>query len=240
MHDAQRVVHPALMQRRERAPGAADGVEVPPLHGAELRQLVELFLDDLLGHLERALRAIEQCEAAERHAGTLPHGTVADRDQLQAAAAEVADDTVRGIETGDHAEAREHGLAAAGDQLDRLADRPLGPGDEIGPVLGIARRRRGDDAKLADMHRLAEDAEAHQRVDRLLDRVLGEAAGRGDLPAETGHLLLVEDLRRRARQHLVDDETHGVRADIDDGDRVRERQAPRRVPELRPCGRPAA
>ena len=61
-----------------------------------------------------------------------------------------------------------------------------------------------------------------------------------DLPAEAGHLLLVEDLRRCAREHLVDDETHGVRADIDNGDRIRKREPPRSVPELRPCGRPGA
>ena len=40
----------------------------------------------------------------------------------------------------------------------------------------------------------------------------------GDLTAETGHLLFVEDLSRRPRQHLVDDETDRVRADVDDRD----------------------
>ena len=39
------------------------------------------------------------------------------------------------------------------------------------------------------------------------------------LAAEAGQHLLVEDRRRRARQPLVDDEAHRVRADVDDRDR---------------------
>ena len=69
------------------------------------------------------------------------------------------------------------------------------------------------------MHRLAEDAEAHQRRDGLFDGFGREPPRGRDLAAEARHLLLVEDLGGRTRDHLVDDETDGVGADIDDGER---------------------
>ena len=47
---------------------------------------------------------------------------------------------------------------------------------------------------------------------------LAELAGRGDGAAEPAQHLLVEQRRRRAHGALVDDEAHGIRADIDDAD----------------------
>ena len=40
---------------------------------------------------------------------------------------------------------------------------------------------------------------------------------RAQIAAEAGHHLLVEDRRHRAAVDAIDDETHGVGADVDDG-----------------------
>ena len=49
---------------------------------------------------------------------------------------------------------------------------------------------------------------------------LAELAGRGDRAAEAAQHLLVEQRRRAAHGALVDDEAHGIRADVDDADRL--------------------
>ena len=68
------------------------------------------------------------------------------------------------------------------------------------------------------LHRARGSAQAPASA--LHDRVLVEPAGRGDVAAEAAEHLLVVDRRRRARQALVGDEAHRVRADVDDRDRA--------------------
>ena len=58
-----------------------------------------------------------------------------------------------------------------------------------------------------------------QRAERLLDRVGGEQALGLHLAAEAGQRLFVEERRRAAGHALVDDEADRVRADVDDRDR---------------------
>jgi hypothetical protein len=126
MHDVERVAALALVQGRKRAPGAADGEEILAAHRPDLRMVVELFANDLLGELDLALRLVQQRQAADRQADALPDPVAIDRDQLQRAAAEIADDAMRLGKAGNDAEPGEIGLAPAGDQLDALADRLLG------------------------------------------------------------------------------------------------------------------
>ena len=61
-------------------------------------------------------------------------------------------------------------------------------------------------------------AETRQRGERAIDRLGAELAGRGDGAAEAAENLLVEYRRRRTHGAFIDDEAHGVGADIDDAD----------------------
>lgn len=189
--------------------------------------MVELLANDLLGELDLALRLVHQREAANRQADAGADAVAIDPDQLQRAATEIAGDAMRLGEPGNHAKSGEISLTTAGDQFDPLADGLLRLGEEGRPIGGLTRGGSRDDADLADLHRLAKNAEAQQRLERTRHRVLGQAAGGGDLPAESRHLLFVEDLGGRARQHLIDDEANRVRTDVDDGDRLAKAQPPR-------------
>ena len=91
--------------------------------------------------------------------------------------------------------------------------------DEGAAVARIAAGGGGDRPDPAHMQGVAQRAEALERVERGVDGVRRQQAGRLHLAAEAGQHLFVEDRRRRARQPFVDDEADRVRADIDDGDR---------------------
>ena len=154
-----------------------------------------------------------------------------DVDQLEAAAAQVADDAVRRVEARDHAERRE------------LAPRAAPESSSIGwpqaaSARGAGRPRRSSASRAAavastkNCRRRASSGRARgsARAPRApADRLLVEAPGRRDVAAEAAQHLLVEDRRRRAGEALIGDEAHRVRADIDDGDRAG-----------RPCSRPCA
>ena len=140
-------------------------------------------------------------------------------DQLQRAAAEVADDAVRLVHAGDHPERGQIGLARAGEDLDRSAADALGLPDEGVAIARIAASGGSDRPDAAHVQNVAQSAEAPQRIERGVDGVLRQQAGGLHLAAETGQHLFVEDRRRRPRQPLVDHEAHRVRADIDDGNR---------------------
>ena len=72
------------------------------------------------------------------------HAVAVNVGQLERAAAEVADDPVRPMEAGDHAERGQLRLALAGDHLDLGAADALGLGDEGVAVLGVAAGRGCD------------------------------------------------------------------------------------------------
>ena len=95
LHDVERIAGLPHVQPRERAPGAADGVEGAP--AAVLQQLgaAERLLDDLLGLLERFLGNVLQRQAAERQRDAGLDAVVVDIGELERAAAEIADDAVR-------------------------------------------------------------------------------------------------------------------------------------------------
>ncbi len=139
-------------------------------------------------------------------------------DQFERAAAEVAHDAIGIVNAGDDAERRQFGFARAGENLDLGAADPLGFGDEVGTVLGIAAGRGGDRVDAADLLNPAQRAKAPQRGQRLGDGVCRQQAGALDLAAEPAQRLLVEDRDEAARHPLINDETNRVRTDVDDSD----------------------
>jgi hypothetical protein len=219
MHDAQRIAGLGDVQPRERAPGAADRVEGTAASCLQRIEAVELVLDDALGALDRLVRHVGQRKAAERKAHPAPDPLAGNVDQLERAAAEVADDTVSVVDGRDHTQRRQLCLARAGQNLDGRAEDAFGAADEFGAVVGLAAGRSGDHEGAADMHDAAQRTKAAQRRQRARHRI-GRKQARGvHLAAEAAQDLLVEERRQAARQRLVDDETNRVGADVDNGDR---------------------
>ena len=219
VHDVQRIAVLPHVQPGERAPGAADGVEAAPLALVQQIRLLKRLLDDLLRLLDRLRRDVLQRKPAERERHAALGAMAVDFGEFERAAAEIAHDAARLVEAGHDAERRKLGLPLAGQHVDLDAADALGLGDEGLAVLGVAAGRGGDRQHLADLHAIAQRAEAADRGERLVDRVRGQEPGRLHLAAEPGQHLLVEDRGRTARQPLIDDEAHRVRADVDDRDR---------------------
>ena len=71
VHHAQRIMALDDMNARQRAPRAADRVEIAPGSRCQLRHAVERGFDDALGALGRFVRGVLQRQRAERqrHAG---------------------------------------------------------------------------------------------------------------------------------------------------------------------------
>ena len=99
-------------------------------------------------------------------------------DQLQAAAAEIAGKAVSRMNARHDAERGKLGLLRARQHGDLLAEDAFGLRDEIGTVLGLARRRRGDDLDMRNAELIDQRAEAPERPERPLHRVGRELAGR--------------------------------------------------------------
>ena len=111
----------------------------------------------------------------------------------------------------------------------RAAGLPRPPRRKAGPFAASRAAAVASTQDLADADRVAEHAEARERLERPLDRVLRQPAGGGDVAAEPAQELLVVERRRRPGQALVDDEAHRVRADVDDRHRPADLEAPVRL-----------
>ena len=213
---SHRVLALAHVQARQRAPGAADGVESPASEIVEQLRLLQRVARDLGRLLRRAIGKLEQRQAAERQGDAAPDLAAGDVGKLERAAAEVADHAVGGPDRRRHAQAGELRFARAGEQVDLATDRPLRQLEELWTVGGVAHRRRRQRAQVGDAHRPAQDAEALQRPQRLGRRVLGKKAGRRDAATEPAQHLLVEDRGERAAQRFIGDEADRIRPDVDD------------------------
>ena len=217
VHDVERIAGLPHVQPRQRAPGAADGIECAALALAENVEALEGIGDQLLGLLDRLAGQVLQGQAAERQRQTVPHAGTVHVDQFERAAAKIADNAVRLVDTGDDAERGEMRLALARQDFDFGATDALGLGDEGTAVPGIAAGGGGDRPNLGDVLNVAQGAEPYQSRERGIDGFLRQEAGGLHLTAETGEHLLVENRRRRPGQALVNHKAHRVRTDVDDG-----------------------
>ncbi|MHC2725751.1 hypothetical protein ACVMGE_008238 [Bradyrhizobium diazoefficiens] len=218
VHHLERIAALDDVDARERAPGAADGVECTAAPRLELRHLVELLAHDTVGALERFVGEVLEREPAERQRHAAAHAVPAHVDQFERAAAEVADDAVGVVDAGNHAERRQPRLARARQDLDLHCADALGLGDEVGAVGGIAAGGGRDREHASDLHHAAQRAESLQRGQRLVDGVGREQARALHLAPEAAQRLLVEDRNEAPRQSLVDDEADRVGTDVDDRD----------------------
>ena len=138
VHDVKRVAGLPHVQPRERTPGAAHGVEGAPRSGSERRNLGQGLLDEFVGLLERLRGDVLQREPAERQRHARLDSDTVQVDELERAAAEVADDTVGPVNAGDDAERRVLGLALAGKHVDLGPADALRLRDECAAVAGVA------------------------------------------------------------------------------------------------------
>ena len=219
VHHVQRIAGLPHVQPRQRPPGAADGVEAAVLAGLQHRQAAQRLLDEFFRLLDRLRRNIGERQPAERAGQAVARARAADIDEFERAAAEIADHAVGAMHAGNHAERGELGLAPARQHVDIGADGAFGELDEGRAVFGVAAGGRGDSKSFRHAHRVTERAKALERRQRVLHRVRGQQAGRLHFAAEPAQRLFVENLGRAAGEPLIDDKAHGIRADVDDGNR---------------------
>jgi hypothetical protein len=127
--------------------------------------------------LQIAAGGIDQPEAAKRQGRGIAELAFAHVDQLEAAAAKIADETVGVVNAGDHANGGKLGLLGAGKHPDRHFDDALCLSDELGTVLGFARRCRGDRLDSGHAHLVDQRAEAAERPERTRHGVGAEPPG---------------------------------------------------------------
>ena len=219
VHHMQRISGLPHVQPRQRPPGAADRVESTVLAAFEHRQSAERFLDEFFRLLDRFCRNVGQGETAERPGQAAPRARAVDIDELERAAAEIADHAVRLMHAGDHAERGQFRLARARKDVDLGSHDAFGKLDKGAAVLGVTTGGGGDRQNFLHAHGRAQRPVALERGQCLLDRISGEQSGRLHLAAEPAQRLLVEQRRRTAGEAFVDHEPHRIGADVDDAKR---------------------
>ena len=181
MHNFERIIALTHMQLGERAPGSADRVKGAATQTVEWKGAGQLLPGDAQRGLGRAAGGVHQRQRAEfeRHALAdlrLPLA-ILDVDQFQRTAAEVADDTIGVVQGRNHAQSRQTGLAHAGNQFDRPANRLLGRREKLRAIRGVPRGGGGYWTHVLYPHEFAEFSKPAQGFERLRHAVFGQSAG---------------------------------------------------------------
>ncbi len=221
--DRKREVGREHVDPRERAPRSADGVEgLAPAALAKPRLLQRGF--HRLARLALAVRARIEPQHAERQRDSGCVAVRADFDQLEAPAAEVADNPVGLGDSRPHPFAGKSRFLLGAQHLAVEAD-VFDRAHELLAILGVADRGRRNHLGVLDLHMVDEQPEAAERGERLGPCILGQRPRPGQAGAEPGQHLFVEDRRRDPRRTGIDDEPDRVRPDVDDGRGFAFRQA---------------
>jgi hypothetical protein len=149
----------------------------------------------------------------------VPHPAFTHVDELQAAAAEIADDAVRPGNGGDDAISGHPPLLDARQHFRRDAERAHLV-EELCAVRSVAHGGRRDHTRVRDAHVLEKQPEARHGGERAPLRFGIERAAPVEPLAEPRHHLFVEHDRRNAARARIDDEADRVRSDVDDRDRL--------------------
>jgi hypothetical protein len=198
----------------ERAPRAADKVQIAALrHG---RGILADHLLQLVAQLVAVAAAYSgQPQGPGGQAASLAHLAIFHRHQFEAAAADIGNDTARAGKGAQHAFGAYPRFVDPAQQA-RLQPQRLHLGEEILAVLRIA-HCRGCDSIDSRHFKIGEDQrKALERAHRQIDRILGKQAVLVEVAPQAGGHFLVEQRGGRARRPAIDDQTHGVGADIDD------------------------
>ena len=149
--DVQRPVDLIQQHPCDRPPRAAEGVEIAPGHVVQ-PGLVGQARPDLHGGPFAAAGALQQPEMAQRIGRAAAELAAVELDQVEAAAAEIAEQAVGLRHAAEHAPRRELGLLGAVDDIDRDTEAALHLGHEVGSVGRLADRRRRHQFEPVDVH----------------------------------------------------------------------------------------
>ena len=146
--------------------------------------------------------------------------TAGDADELEAAATKIADHAIGIGNPRNHAQGGAACLHSARNGFDAQPGFTAHPVDEIGGIAGLTHRSSRDDPQAGHLHGVGERAKPRQRSDGGVHGVLAELAIGGEPPPQPGHHLFIEQRRRNAGQPLIDDETHRIGPNVDNGDKI--------------------
>jgi hypothetical protein len=177
------------------------------------KQRVDLALGMLHPLLEQGFD--RQC--AERQADPSLADPVVERlRHLQAAAAHVADEAHRTKKARNDAERGVARLFGAAEDADVEPAFRRDGGGELRPVRRSSHRLGGDGVEAGDPHGIGDGPEAPHRLDRAAEVFRLDGARLRQPIAETAQRLLVEARHGRAAELVVDHDTDGIGADVDD------------------------
>src|SRR5262249_6856334 len=176
------------------------------------------FFDESLRFLERLAGDVLERKATERQCYSAAHARAVHVDKLQRTTTEVTDNTVRLVDSGHNSKCSEVSLALPGKYCDCCAANAFGFGNERSAIARVPTCRCGNCPDAPDMQDIAQGAETDQRVERRIDCISRQQAGRLYLAPKPGQNFFIEDRRRRPGQSLVDDQTNRIGTDVDNGD----------------------
>lgn len=139
-------------------------------------------------------------------------------DQIEAAAAEVAQNAVRGGDAVEQADGRQARFLGAAEDVHRQPARRFHRIGEGGAVAGVADGGGGDQFQVLDPHRRRQAGEPVGRLQGEGDALGIEPAGLAEAGAQRALRLLIEDGNGNPGRNVIDDEADGVGADVDDPD----------------------
>ena len=199
MHHLQRIAGLRHVDARQRAPRAADQIQIAVGALGQPRHRRQVGLGDRARAHRIAAGTLRQPDRAQaqrvRHAARAaiePH-------QFQRTAADIGQDAVGGRDAAQHAHRREFRLLQARQNADRhVGQARLQAGDEVRAVARIAHRGGGEDLERRRAHRARHRVIAVQHGERLTHALFVQPSGRLQAAAEAQHRLLVEDRHRVA------------------------------------------
>src|SRR5262245_14998445 len=215
VHDVKRIAGLPHVQPRKRAPRTANRIESTVFAIVQHVEIFEGFLHEFLCLLERLAGDVLERKATERQRYAAAHARAVHVDEFERTAAEVSYNAVRLVDSGHDPKCSEMGLALSRQDCDCRAANAFGFSDERAAVARVAACRRGDSPNAPDMQDIAEGAEPNQCVERRIDSIRRQQAGRLNLAPKPGQDFLVEDRRWRTSQPFVDDKTDRIGTDID-------------------------
>ena len=150
------------------APGAADGIEIRGASEIEPVQPIDFLVD----HAARGLRITadgrKEPQWAERRRRLLRDLALLQGDQLETAAAEIADDAPGPRGAPQDARGRKPRLLFAALDSDRQSEHPVQGLREVSAVGCVADRRRRQKLETLDSHGLRQGDKSFETRDRLL------------------------------------------------------------------------
>ena len=203
---------------RKRPPGAAGGIDPAPTKVGEPGQPVERLVDQIAGCDHVALGLLGNPEVPEGKRATLAEVSPVERDQIQTAAAHVADQAIGVGHPAENAGRPEPCFLVTAQDMDRPPEAFLDPCRERRPVFRLPDGGCRQQFQLADFHLLGEVDEPGQRRHGELHPIGVELSRFAQAPAQRAGDPLIENRNRQAAERVVNHETNGIGPDIDDGD----------------------